>query len=181
MVKYSLPGCKVLSFKGILNSTTNFILEEIEKGSSYEVALKEAQKRGFAEADPSLDVDGWDAAAKTAALINVLMNGKLTPQDINRTGIGNIDVSEINEAKKKDKKIKLLCEGYIEDGVTKGRVAPTLVENNDILSLIDSTSSVISVVTDLMGEVVIVEKNPEIEQTAYGIFSDMLNMLRDMG
>jgi len=178
LVKYSLPGTKVLSFKGILNSTTNFIIEEMELGNTYEAAIKEAQRRGFAEADPSLDVDGWDAAAKTAALANVLMNGSLTPMTVDREGIKNLTPHDVKEALNAGKKIKLLCEGYIENGDVIGKVRPVLLDEKDIFSRVDATSSILSVTTNLMGEVIVVEKNPEIQQTAYGVYSDLITLLK---
>ncbi|MCD6435846.1 MAG: hypothetical protein J7L15_05610 [Clostridiales bacterium] len=180
LVKYALPGCKVESFKGILNSTTNFIIEEMEKGNSYDGAIKEAQRRGFAEANPELDTLGWDAAAKTTAIANVLMNAELTPLDIQREGIENIEVEDIQKALRDNKKIKLLCEGYKKNGEICGRVKPALVDKNDIFATIDATSAVLSITTDLMGEVVIIEKNPEIQQTAYGIYSDLLTLEKSM-
>jgi len=180
LVKYTLPGCKVKAFKGILNSTTNFILEEMEQGKSYEAAIKEAQRRGFAEADPSLDVDGWDAAAKTAALANVLMDGDLTPMSVSRQGVSKVTEKDIEAAKREDKKIKLLCEAYIEEGEVVGSVHPTHVSSKDIFSNIDATSSILCITTDLMGEICIVEKNPEIEQTAYGVYSDLLTLIKEL-
>lgn len=177
LVKRTLPGCKVLSFKGILNSTTNFILEEMENGSSYEASVKEAQRRGFAEADPTLDVDGWDAAAKTAALVNVLLKGKVTPVDIERQGIRDITKEEIIEQHKEGKKLKLICEGFISNGTADGRVYPSAISNTDIFSSIDATSSILCINTDLMGEICIIEKNPELQQTAYGIYSDLLSIM----
>lgn len=180
LVKYTLPGCQVKSFKGILNSTTNFVIEEMEKGNDYESAIKQAQLEGFAEADPSMDIDGWDAAAKTTALANVLMGGDLTPLDIDRTGIGHITETDVSNALKDDKKIKLICEGYFEDDQVIGRVYPQLVERSDIFATIDATSSLVSINTDLMGEILIIEKNPEIQQTGYGIYSDLLTMLGNL-
>lgn len=177
LVRDTLPGCKVLAFKGIVNSTTNFIMEEMEAGSDFDAALKEAQRRGFAESDPSLDIDGWDAAGKTAALINVLMDGSVTPMDIDRTGISHITLKDLEEAKKKGEKIKLLCEGYKDGNIIKGRVYPGFVNNKDIFSNIDSTTSILSITTDLMGELCMVERNPEIQQTAYGVFSDLLTLI----
>ena len=181
MVEKTLPGCKVLSFKGILNSTTNFIMEEMEAGSDYETALLEAQRLGFAEADPSLDIDGWDAAAKTAALINVLMDGNATPMTIDRTGIGDITLKDIEESKAKGGKIKLFCEGFRDEDSVKGRVYPAFVDNKDIFSNVDSTTSMLSITTDLMAEICMVERNPEIQQTAYGIYSDLLTLIRNTG
>ncbi|NLM44986.1 MAG: homoserine dehydrogenase [Clostridiales bacterium] len=180
LVEKTLPGCVVLGFKGILNSTTNFIMEEMEAGSDYETALKEAQRRGFAEADPSMDIDGWDAAAKTAALINVLMDGEVNPMTIDTTGISGITIKDIEDAKKKGGKIKLLCEGYRENGTVKGRVYPSFVDNKDIFSNVDSTTSILSITTDLMGEICIVERNPEIRQTAYGVYSDLLTLIKEL-
>jgi len=179
LVEKTLPGCRILGFKGILNTTTNFIMEEMEAGSDYEDALKEAQRRGFAEADPSMDIDGWDAAAKTAALINVLMDGNATPMTIDRTGISGITLKDIEEAKRKGGKIKLLCEGFRDEEGIKGKVYPSFVDNKDIFSNIDSTTSVLSIITDLMGEITVVERYPEIQQTAYGIYSDLLTLIRD--
>jgi homoserine dehydrogenase len=178
LVKETLPGCRVLGFKGILNSTTNFVLERMEAGLDYEDSIREAQHQGFAEADPSLDIDGWDAAAKTSALINVLMAGDSTPMTIDRTGIGNITLKDIEDAKDRGGKLKLLCEGYYEEGAVKGRVWPAYVDNKDLFSTIDATTSVLSITTNLMGEICMVERNPEIQQTAYGIFSDVLTLWR---
>lgn len=180
LVRETLPGCKVISFKGILNSTTNFIMEEMEKGIDYDTALKEAQRRGFAEADPSMDIEGYDAAAKTTALINVLLGGNITPMDIDRTGISNITLKDIEEAKKNRGKIKLLCEGFRDGDNVKGKVYPAFVDNKDIFGNIDSTTSILSITTDLMGEICMVEKNPEIQQTAYGIFSDLLTLIKNL-
>ena len=179
-VKYSLPGCKVLSFRGILNSTTNFVLEQMEGGNSYEYAIKEAKRRGFAEEDPTLDIDGWDAAAKTAVLLNVLMGANVNPKEINRRGVAHITLEDIKRAKEKNCKIKLICEGYMEDNKAKGRVQPVYINNNDTFSNIEATSSILSITTDLMGELQIIEKNPEIQQTAYGIYSDLLTIIKEL-
>jgi homoserine dehydrogenase len=180
LVKYTLPGCKILGFKGILNTTTNFILEKMENGHDYDESIKEAQSRGFAEADPSLDIDGWDAAAKTAALSNVLMDAKISPFDVERTGISNIKLQDVLEARNQNKKIKLVSEAYISNGRVITKVYPCYFNIGDVFSTVDMTSSLLSISTDLMGEISIIEKNPEIQQTAYGIYSDLLNLLRDM-
>jgi homoserine dehydrogenase len=178
LVKETLPGCKVIGFSGILNSTTNYILEEMEAGRSFDEALKEAQIRGFAEAEPKNDIDGWDAAAKTAAIVNVIMGGELNPMTVERIGISHINQGDIEAAKLERKKLKLLCEGYSEAGMIKGRVYPKRFDEKDIFANIDSTSSILSIKTDLMGEICIVERNPEIQQTAYGMYSDILTLIK---
>lgn len=178
LTKETLPGCSILGFRGILNSTTNFVLERMEAGDNYDEALREAQRQGFAEADPSLDIDGWDAAAKTSALINVLMHGTTTPQTIDRTGISDITPDDIASARERSGKLKLICEGRLENGIAKGSVRPAFVSSKDLFSTVDATTSILCLQTDLMGEICMVERHPEIQQTAYGIFSDTLTLVR---
>jgi homoserine dehydrogenase len=98
LVRETLKLCRVTEVEGILNSTTNFILEELAKGKEYDSVIAEGKCRGFIEADPSIDIDGWDAAAKVAALLNVLMDAGITPGEIDRTGIGGITKEQIREA-----------------------------------------------------------------------------------
>ncbi len=182
LVNKTLLGCKVLSFRGILNSTTNFILEQMEKGESYESAIFLAQQHGFAEADPTLDTEGWDAAAKTSALANVLMDADLNPENIDRTGLSNITMDHIQSASQSKKRIKLICQGYLDkdDNEVKGKVFPCEIDSSDLFYNIDATSSILSITTDLMGTVSIIEHAPEIQQTAYGIFSDLLTLLKQL-
>ena len=87
LVRETMMGCEITGVRGIFNGTTNYILTEMEKGRDFQTVLKEAQDFGWAEADPSMDVDGWDAAAKTSALMNVLMNADIKPGDVTREGI----------------------------------------------------------------------------------------------
>ena len=177
LTDHTLKMCKVIEIHGILNSTTNFILEELEKGVPYEDIIEEGKKRGFVEADPAMDVEGWDAAAKVTALMNVLMDAGLTPPDIERKGIEYITAEQIKGAKKRGKAIKLLCSGKLEDGKAKGYVKPEEINENSLFASITGTSSAVSITTDLMGTISIVEHEPEIEQTAYGIFSDTLRII----
>ena len=86
LVRETMPAVTIEGFRGVINTTCNFILSELERGKEFDQALAEMQARGIAEADPSLDIDGWDAAAKTAALVNVLMGGAITPHHVARTG-----------------------------------------------------------------------------------------------
>jgi homoserine dehydrogenase len=180
MTESCLKMCKVTEIRGILNSTTNFILEKLEKGVSYKDAVAEGKRRGFVEADPSLDVEGWDAAAKVTALMNVLMDARLTPLLIERKGIEDITLKEIEGAKKRGKVIKLICYGTIKNGKAKGYVKPEEIDSNDILASVTGTSSILTITTDLMGTLTIVEHAPEIEQTAYGVFSDTLRVIESL-
>lgn len=181
LAKETLMGCRITDIQGILNATTNFILTMMEEGMSFDDAVEEGRRQGFVEADPSMDIDGWDAAAKLTALMNVLMDEHITPMDINRTGIGDITKEAIDEAASQGKKIKLLCHGRIEDGKAVGTVKPTLVGHDHLAATLDTTSSYVRLDTDLMGPIVVIEEpfEPEIDHTAYGVLSDLLRILKE--
>ncbi|MFU8794117.1 MAG: homoserine dehydrogenase [Dethiobacteria bacterium] len=181
LVRETLPGCTIKGFRGILNSTTNFILCSMEKGMTFEEALRNAQEMGWAEADPSMDIEGWDAAAKTAVLINVLMDGNLTPSRITRTGISGINSDQIRTAKRNNKVIKLICEGYLnKNGEVMGKVAPVALPESDRMAGIEGTSSLLELTTDLAGKVSIIIDDPKIGETAYALISDLLTICRQI-
>lgn len=179
LVEKNLLMNKVIGFRGILNSTTNFILDEMAKGRDYDEILREGTDRGFIESDPKMDIEGYDAAFKTAILINVLMDGNITPSKIEREGIESITPEDINKASLENKRLRLVSTGERRDGTVKGKVAIEKVPSHDIFYNIEGTSSVLSITTDLMKTVSIIEHDPEIEQTAYGPFSDLLRILLD--
>lgn len=177
LVEHTLKLCKVTEVSGILNSTTNFILEGFADGKEYDAIMEEGRKLGFVEADPAMDVEGYDAAAKVTALLNVLMKAGITPNDVDRTGIENITKADVDDAASRGKVIKLLCKGSLVDGKVEASVKPVEVEKTDMLATIDATSSVVSVTTDLMGKLSIIEHDPNIVQTAYGVFGDVLRVI----
>lgn len=179
MVKQTLPYCKVTEIKGILNTTTNFVLEHLAKGESLEQVMAEGRRRGFVEADPSLDIEGWDAAAKLTALMNVLMDAKMKPTDVERQGIEKITEQDLKNAFKNQQTIKLLCRGYMSEAGLRAVVEPVYLPIRELYAAIDETSSVISLTTDLMGTLTVVEHNPEIEQTGFGIFSDLMTLAKN--
>jgi len=175
--QYCLKGCEILSFEGILNTTTNFILAEMEQGGSFDAAVAEAQRRGFAEADPTMDITGMDAVAKTCALANALMRGRLTPPEIAAHGIQDVTPEDIAEARAAGQTIKLLCHGFRDGGRVRGVVEPVRLPLTHPFASVTGTSSVLTIETDLMGKLTVIEHDPEIEQTAYGIYSDMLQLI----
>lgn len=174
----TLQLCRVTAIEGILNTTTNFVLEELAAGKDYDHVIEEGRRRGFIEADPAMDLEGWDAAAKLTALLNVMMDAGITPKDIQVRGIQGIREPEIRAAIQRGNRIKLVCRGWRDDaGRIHGQVGPEEVPENSLYAAIDGTSSVVSITTDLMGKLSVVEHAPEIEQTAYGILSDLLRLL----
>ncbi|WP_236860197.1 hypothetical protein [Candidatus Formimonas warabiya] len=176
----TLPMCRVSEVTGILNSTTNFILEEISRGKTWDEAIAEGKRKGFVEADPSLDIEGWDAAAKTAALLNVFMEADIKPTEIKRQGIVHITREDIIDAKKRNRVIKLVCHGWRQKGHMIGEVAPREIKKDHIFAGMRGTSSILSLTTDLMGSITIMADNPKIEQTGYGLFSDTLRLIRKL-
>lgn len=176
----TLQMAKVTEVSGILNSTTNFILEELAAGAQYDDIMARGREMGFIEADPAMDIEGYDAAAKITALLNVLMDADITPDLVDRKGIEDITVEDIKAAADRGNVIKLLCKGTRdEEGNVKASVKPEEVSKGDMLASIDSTTSVVSITTDLMKTVSVVEHQPEIEQTAYGVFGDVLRVLSE--
>ncbi len=180
LAEKTLQGCEVLSLAGILNSTSNFVLSEIARGRTMQEAIREAQTRGFAEADPSLDIDGWDASAKITALANVLMDAEKTPKDVERKGIRDLSREQITDALSRGKKIKLIARASREDDTVKLTVKPEVVEADNIFWNVDGTSSGLTIKTDLMGDITILEGNPLVTQTAYGVLSDLLLVVEDI-
>ena len=180
LVEETLEFCKVTEVNGILNSTTNYVLEEIAKGKEYDDVIVEGKKRGFIEANPAMDIEGWDAAAKTTVLLNTLMGANITPMDIDRKGIEDITSKQIEDAAKRGNVIKLICHGSIKDGKVIGKVQPKEIRMDNIYSNIKGTSSIVTITTDLMGGISIVEHEPEIEQTAYGVFGDLIRVIKNM-
>lgn len=181
LVKHGLHGNRILGIRGILNGTSNFILQQLELGKNYEEALHEAQSIQLAEADPNMDVDGWDGAAKMCALANILMNAELTPQDADITSIRRVSLSDIEEARRAGFKIKYICEARRDETDTiRLTVKPERLPLSDVFCCVDGSSAIISLYTDLAGEITIFQTNPGILQTAYGIYSDLLTILKSV-
>lgn len=174
----ALPTAKVKSFKGVLNSCTNLMIEKMEQGSSFEEAIAFAQSIGIAETDPSGDIDGWDASIKVSALVTVLMGIPLKPQDIDRKGIRGLDPLLIQQAKKDGKRWKLVCSAEKSNGKIDAKVAPQLVPSSSPLFSVNGTSSFVLFNTDVLPGFGILESNPSPETTAYGLLADILNILK---
>jgi len=174
----ALPAAKLLSFRAILNSTTNLILSRMENGESFDEAVKYAQKIGIAETDPSGDVDGWDAAIKVAALSSVLMKIPVKPADIDRTGIRGITLEMIASAKAEGKRYKLICTAVRDGDTVKGKVAPELVPMTSPFYSVEGTTSIVEFRTDSLGDLTLIETDPGPHTTAYGLLADFINAVR---
>jgi homoserine dehydrogenase len=180
MIRNNLPGCRILGFTGVLNSTTNIAIETMRAGRTLQEGIEEAQRIGIAEADASYDIEGWDAAAKTAALANVLMDARVTPLDVDRRGIGRLTFDKLLTLRKQGKTVRLVSRARLTPRGIKLRVRAEVMAESDILATARGTSSLLLFDTDLMGMVGTVEINPGVEQTAYGVFSDVVDIAKTL-
>ncbi len=173
MFPLGLPATELRGFVGVLNSTTNVVLTEIEKGRSFDEGIKRAQAIGIAETDPSADLDGWDAAVKVAALAIVLMNATIRLDQIRRTGIRDLSEEKIRSVRASGMRYKLVCRAQRRGDGVDCSVQPELLLATDPLANLEGTSSAVRFDLDVFG-LSLVEHNPGIEATGYGLLADFL-------
>jgi homoserine dehydrogenase len=179
MIRETLPCVRITGFEGVVNTTTNHILTEMERGTSFASALAKMQADGVAEADPSLDVDGWDAAAKTAALANVLMNARITPHDVARTGITEATGELARSARARGRRIKLVASARRSpDGVLSTRVEPRELAGDGLLAGLDGSANALILETDLLDRIAICQLSGSLTQTAYALLTDLVSIAR---
>lgn len=178
MAEFTLPAVGVQSFKATLNSTSTLVLNMIEQGYSLDEAVAKAQEIGVAEADPWYDLDGWDAVMKTTILANSLLDGNLTPQMVSREGIRNLGSDEICSAALAGSPYRLVSQAYRKNGALFAEVRPQRISSDDTLHIDKGTTSVISLETEAMGTITLVEHEPAVIQTAYGVLSDLITIQR---
>ena len=175
-----LAGNEIGEIRGILNGTTNYILTEMEKGQSYEAALKQAQDLGYAEAKPDADVEGWDALAKVLILSNVLMGGDLRVADVVREGITKITLEDIERAKAEGKRWKLIGQTKKENGTIQAEVSPEILPLSDPLASVGGATNALTFDTDLLGRVTIVGPGAGKRETGYSLLTDLLDINRTL-
>ncbi len=180
VIRDDLKMCEIEEIRGILNSTTNYILQGIGQGKNVKDIISESKKRGFIEANPKYDMDGTEAATKLAALANVVMKAEVTPKDVDTTGIENITKEMIEEAAARGNVYKLICRAYRKNGQVVLKVAPEEVNKMNSFATVTGTSLIVSLTTDLMGTLTIMSESPEVDQAGYGIFSDLLEIIEGL-
>ena len=169
-----MPAIHLQGFHGILNSTTNVILGEMEQGLSFDEALKKAQALGVAETDATHDIDGWDAAVKTAALIKVLMDVPIRLDQIARDGIRDLTPQALRTAKRDGWAFKLVCRARRTGSGVEASVGPEKVQSTQPMARIDGTSSYVYFETDIFPGLAVTEENPGLYATAYGLLADFV-------
>jgi homoserine dehydrogenase len=178
LLRQTLPATRIRSLRGILNSTTNYILTQMEQGTSFESALDYAKDVGLAEADPNLDLDGWDPAVKLSILIQAMMGGHVKPKDIVRGGISEETGRDVRAAIRRDRRLRLVARAYRQGGRVIGKIELQELEVFDPLAAIRGLSNILILNTDTMRELAIVENNPSVDQTAFALFSDLISILQ---
>jgi homoserine dehydrogenase len=183
VMREAFPLAELISFKGIFNATTNMILSRMENGEAYEDAVKYCQSIGLAETDPTNDVDGWDAAIKVAALVTVLWDTPMTPQEVNPTGIRGITAEMIAKAKAEGKRYKLVCSAEKIGDKVEASVSPQLVDSTSPLYGMMNSSTGITFRTDVILDYSItLSEKPGMQggplETAYGLFADFVNLVK---
>jgi len=179
LARYTLAGNKITGFKGILNGTTNYILTQMEEGISYENALKKAQELGYAEADPTGDVEGWDALGKVVILTNVVLGKNLRWADVERKGISEITKEDIEKAKTEGKRWKLIGGATVQlDGTVSAKVWPEKLPLSDPLAGVCESINALTYYTDELGPVTIIGPGAGRRETGFALLIDLLAINR---
>ena len=176
--EHTMPAVQVLGFTGVLNSTSKVVIETMEAGGSFDYGLATARTMGITEADGAYDVEGWDSAAKTAALANVLMDAKTTPQQVSTRGITKLTPARVQEIAKQGKTVRLVSRARRSASGITLRVRAEVIDRHDLLALVPGTSNMILFHTDLMGTFGTISIEPLVPQTAYGVFSDLVSLTK---
>ena len=174
-----LAGCDISKIRGILNGTTNYMLSEMEKGMDYDAVLKVAQELGYAEADPTGDVEGYDARGKVTILANIVMGAELNISDVSCEGITKITSGDIQKAKDNNARWKLIGSVEKKDGKVIGSVAPEMVDLSHPLAGVMGATNALTFTTDLLGDVTIVGPGAGKIETGFFILTDILSIHRN--
>ncbi len=179
-IREGMAGARVYAIRGILNGTTNYILSAMTSGRDYVEALADAQSRGYAETDPTADVEGYDAVAKTLILAALLFGNALKPEQVARRGITAVKREHIQAAHDQDKRIKLIASLRLLSG-TDGQketleaiVEPTILPLTDPLARVDGVTNALTIHSDTLSEVTIIGPGAGRIQTGQGLLADVL-------
>jgi homoserine dehydrogenase len=181
VLRESMVVTNVHRVLGIVNGTTNFLLTEMEGGKSYDDALAEAQERGYAEADPTDDVSGADAAAKMAILATVAFNSRVDLGDVDYSGIEGIDPLDVAAARELDMVIRLVGAARLVEGHVDVRVQPALVDKQHPLAKVDGAFNAIMLQGDAIREITLEGPGAGGVETASAVIADMVSVIGTMG
>lgn len=175
----SLPATRLLSFEGVLNSTTNVILDEIAAGRTFDEGVRRAQELGVAETDPAHDVDGWDSAVKACALANVLMGAELKLEEVAREGIRGMQDEDVRAAQDEGRPFRLVARGRRDEaGRVTASVRPEQISPRGPFASTDGTTLAIHYELDVLPGLTVIAHDPDLTSTAYGLLADFINSVK---
>tara|TARA_B100000780_G_scaffold274814_1_gene240401 strand:+ start:226 stop:1242 length:1017 start_codon:yes stop_codon:yes gene_type:complete len=173
-----LLGSDITALSGIMNGTSNYILSKMELGMSYEDALSQAQNLGYAETDPTSDVEGLDTLAKVMILANVVFGEQLTQQNINVNGISKITLSDVKKASSENTRWKLIGSVWKDSkGKVHGSVGPKLISVNDSLYGISDATNALKITSNLLGDTTIVGEGAGKTETGFALYNDIISIV----
>ncbi|RZN48249.1 homoserine dehydrogenase [archaeon] len=174
-----LPASRFFSIRGILNGTTNFMLERMEtEGMEFDDALALAQEKGYAESDPSSDIDGWDACAKLVIMANNILKEPITPEDVDMQGIRGVTLEDVKEARKEGKRIKSVSSLVFDNGRLKARVGPEKIDRTDPLYHVHDVTNALVFETDTTDTVTVMGPGAGGRSAGYAMLYDLVEMHR---
>lgn len=179
MPQLSLSGNRIGEIRGILNGTTNYILTRMEEGLRYEDALAEAQEKGFAEADPTSDVEGYDVLYKVVILAQVIMGVPLTTEDVSCQGMTDLTVDDIRAAKAEGKRWKLLARIRQTESGVQASVAPEKLAASDPLAGVEGATNAVTYDCDLSGPITLLGAGAGRMETGFSLLIDLINLGTD--
>jgi homoserine dehydrogenase len=180
-LKESLVANRINSIFGIMNGTSNFILSKMtDEAKRFEVVLKEAQDLGFAEANPTFDIEGVDTAHKLAITLSLAYGKRVNLNDIYREGITNISQEDITFAKELGLRIKLLAIAILRDGVVESRIHPTMIPSDHLLANVNQNYNAFHFVGDASGSVFLYGQGSGMMPTASAVLSDVIDIARNI-
>jgi homoserine dehydrogenase len=172
-----LLGSDITAVSGIMNGTSNYILSKMELGMSYNDALSQAQKLGYAEANPTSDVEGLDTLAKVMILANVVFDEQLIQEDIEVSGISDITLSDVIEASLNNERWKLIGSVWKDNkGKVHGSVSPKLIPMNDSLYGISDATNALKITSNILGDTTIVGEGAGKIETGFALYNDIISI-----
>ncbi len=180
LFRETLPAARLRGFTGIVNSTTNVIIETMEAGRSFAEGIKTAQELGITESDPTHDVDGWDATIKVCALAAVLMKRPLKPTAVRRQGIQHLNPPLVQAARAEGKPFKLVARARLaENGALITSVKPEQLSTTEGIGNVRGTSLAIHFELDILPGLTVTSHRPNLQSTAYGLLADFINAVKE--
>lgn len=180
-IRESLVGDKIKSMTGILNGTCNYILTKIgDDGSTFKEALKQAQAKGFAEADPTLDIEGYDTSHKLAIISSLAYGMEINLEDIYTEGISKISSIDIECAKEFNLKIKLLAISKNRGSTVEARVHPAMISFDNLISSVNGSMNAVEIIGDAVGSMVLYGHGAGMMPTASAVVSDIVDIARNI-